>query len=163
MLTQRESNLMIHVREASVDDARHLAPRLRPADLQEIKANSGREPLAVLLDGLDRSTPAYAIVHDEEPIAVFGVCPLPPLPLGLVWMLAAPALENARIPFLRQCRGWIDRLHQGFPTLVSLVDERNITHIEWLKWCGFQFVHLHPAFGVEKRPFYEVYRTARHV
>ncbi len=65
---------MTKVRLARFGDAAHLAPRLREADLQEIKANLGEDPPTVLARGIAESDPCYAVLNGEDiPIALFGV------------------------------------------------------------------------------------------
>jgi hypothetical protein len=151
---------MAYVRLASEDDAAYLAPRLRKEDLDEIRANSGRDPLEALLYGVQVSTPAYTIIHDNNPVAIFGAGPLPFPNLGFIWMLGSPELMKCQIPFLRQSKRWIEQMHTDVaPMLCNVVDARNEVHIKWLKWCGFTFIKRHEEFGVERRPFLEFARS----
>ena len=151
----------ISVRPARPGDAATLAPRLRPADLREIEAAVGRDPLAVLRQGIARSEPSLAIVDQaDRPVALFGVVPDPATEqVGQVWLLASDELARHSLSFLRQSGEWVDRLHRRYRTLWNHVDARNELHMRWLEWCGFSRVGLIQEFGVQKRPFYEFERA----
>lgn len=148
----------IRIRLARAGDADGLAPRLRAADLQEIKANVGADPLVVLERGVAESDPCYALVDGGgRPLALFGAVPDPDCAeVGRVWLLGSDELARQRFFVLRNSREWIERLHQRYRVLWNFVDARNEVHIRWLKWCGFTFVRLVEKYGAEQLPFYEV-------
>lgn len=93
------------------------------------------------------------------PVAFFGMTEIDALQ-GAVWMLATPEItQNARsvlhwTPSV--LRGW----HERRPLLFNYVDARNELHIRWLKRLGFVFIALRPAYGIERRPFYEFVRLS---
>jgi hypothetical protein len=62
-----------YVRPATTDDAFLLAPNLRVADVQEIKAASGLSPLAALHKDIALSDRVYVMEDDRGPFGVFGV------------------------------------------------------------------------------------------
>ena len=152
---------MIQVRFARDADARELAPRLRPADLQEINANLGEDPLVVLERSIAISDPCYAVVDEEDkPMALFGAAPdTGDEEIGMVWLLGSNELIAHPYYVLRNSREWIERLQQRYRVLWNCVDARNEVHIRWLKWCGFEFIRLIEQYGVEQRPFYEFQRV----
>lgn len=149
---------MFHIRPSRSRDAAELAPRLREADLAEIKATSGEDPLKVLEDGIACSDPSYAVVDGEDrAFALFGVVPDHQVDYaGLVWLLGSDDIEKYSFFFLRNSRLWVENLHHRFKILWNYVDASNEVHIRWLKWCGFTFSRLIEKYGVEQRPFYEV-------
>lgn len=152
---------MEYTRTATEEDCLFLAPRLREADVQEIKACSGEPPLAALLRGLRYSDTCFTLLlpGTDVPFAMAGVLPYPYEPIvGGVWMLATDALEHAKLPFLRRCQIVVDAMNHRWPVLTNVVDERNFTHIKWLKWLGFTFIRRHPTFGVAGIPFLEFVR-----
>jgi hypothetical protein len=151
---------MLHVRPARPEDARDLAPRLRPADVREIRALRGEEPSRVLEEGLAWSTACFAAEDDAGLlVALFGAGPDGGQDAaGLIWLLASPELERNGRDFLRQCRHWVDRLHEHCPRLGNVVDARNDVHLRWLAWCGFTVVRRLEGHGVERRTFLEVRR-----
>lgn len=147
------------VRPATLEDAHNLAPRLRPADLQEIAAGSGEAPVVALCRGVADSSVCYAIVSPSDPQAVFGLFGVTPLQgavgVGAVWLLGSPDLTRISVKFLRHSHEWLARLFEGYQLLGNLVDARNTVHIRWLKWLGFRFVCLRPAFGKGGETFIE--------
>ena len=152
-----------YARAASIEDALLLAPRLRQADVDEIGAHSGHEPLRALVDGIHNSQWSLAICHDEtrHVLALCGVGHHPEVPdVGFPWMLASDGLLGVQQTFLRHSRAVIARMQADYPVLTNWVDARNAVHIRWLRWCGFRFIRLHPVFGHERRPFYEFARIA---
>ncbi|WNG30460.1 hypothetical protein F0U62_45475 [Cystobacter fuscus] len=152
---------MISVRLAQARDACFLAPRLRTADLQEIAAVTEESPLEVLKRSISVSVPCYSVVDEQnQALALFGAAPVQHLEsTGFVWLLGSKELEEHAFIFLRQCRGWIERLHEHYRILGNYVDTRNQVHIRWLQWCGFQFTERIERHGVEQRPFYAFVRV----
>lgn len=147
------------VRPASIQDARDLAPRLRVADVREIQAATGETPEEALITGVNLGRPALSFVDPRGELAgMFGVTPLNDPQVGAIWMLSSDAIERYPVHFLRRCKGWIDRFHETYPVLMNYVDARNVVHIKWLKWVGFQFLRLIP-YGVQQLPFYEIVRV----
>lgn len=148
---------MIQVRLARPGDADELAPHLREADLLEIKANLGENPLIVLERGIASSDPCYAAMNEErEVMALFGVVPDSCTDgVGMIWLLGSDDLLAHSFYFLRHCREWIEKLHERYGILWNYVDARNEIHIRWLEWCDFTLIKLIERHGVEQRPFYE--------
>ena len=151
---------MITCRLAKEEDAKELAPRLRSADLQEIKAVTGEEPLKALERSLAWSDPGHAITDEvDKVVALFGVIPdSEEENMGCVWLLGSDDLVKHSVSFLRQSRKWVEKLHQRYDCLWNYIDARNEIHIRWLKWCGFTFLRRVEEYGVEQRPFYEFER-----
>jgi len=151
---------MPKVRPALLEDAAKLAPRLREADLQEIKANLGEDPLTVLKQGIADSDLCYAAVSEDEPIALFGVVPdTDDRDVGLVWLLGSDELTRHAVFVLRNSRKWVEILQQRYRILWNHIDARNELHIRWLQWSGFTLLRRIEQYGVEQRPFYEFERV----
>ena len=151
---------IIDIRLVVHEDANKLAPKLRAADLQEIKANLGGDPLRVLQKGVAESDPCYAVVNEEnEPLALFGVVPdTGDSDVGLVWLLASDELAEHPFFVLRNTRKWVEKFQQRYRVLWNHIDARNELHIRWLQWSGFTLLRRIEHFGVEQRPFYEFER-----
>lgn len=66
--------------------------------------------------------------------------------VGNVWLLGTPAIEDIKVPFLRQSRSWLDRISKGFTGLRNHVHENNVLHIRWLRWLEFTFIRRHNGF-----------------
>lgn len=148
---------MIQIRPVKLADVNQLAPKLRVADIQEIKAAIGEDPGDVLERNVGWSDPCYAVVDGEDaPIALFGAVPEVNDPdLGIVWLLASDELIKHHFFIARNSRAWVAEMHRRYRVLWNCVDARNEVHIRWLKWCGFKFLRLIEKYGVEERPFYE--------
>lgn len=154
------------IRPASLADVHYLAPRLRAADVQEIKASHGLDPLSALLASCEVSDQCSVFVDVfGNPCALFGTAPTPDLRSASVWLLGTDEISGPTTArdFLRLTRGELDRLHAGgrYRVLYNYVDERNEASIRWLKWAGCVFIARHPEFGVERRPFLEFVHIER--
>lgn len=138
---------------AHADDIGWIAERMRKADVEEIRAASGKDPREALEYSLDRSNEAYTVVFDGEPAAMFGVGWINILNgIAAPWLLGTDAVEANYRHFLRGSRWWIERLKGRYLLLTNVVDDRNVVSKRWLQWMGFT---LHEPFilGVERRPF----------
>jgi len=153
-----------YVREYRDGDAESIGPRLREADRQECLAASGLSGTDALLQSVAVSEILCTIVGDDGcPAGLFGASPIDDL-AAAVWLLGTDALVRPPLgrQFLRESRGYLDRLHAYRPLLCNCVDERNTLHIRWLTWAGCTFINRHPHYGVEQRPFLEFVRL-KHV
>lgn len=146
-----------HVKRATEDDIKNIAPRLRQIDKDEIMASSGSVPEECLLRALN-DFPAlgtWAVYNNGTPEIIFG-CTLSADPnMGIPWMVSTDALAKAPREFIKKCKMWITGFQKQFPVLKNFVSAKNTLHIRWLKWCGFEFVQLHGEFGAGKEPFWE--------
>lgn len=149
------------VRRAREEDAAELARTLRRADLREIEASSGEDPLVVLSRGVAASAPCRAVADGRgRPVALFGVVPDARAPdVGLVWLLASERLAEHPFFVLRRSREWVEELQRRYRVLWNYIDARNELHLRWLLWCGFAPLRRVERHGVEGRPFYEVERV----
>ena len=57
---------------------------------------------------------------------------------GYAWMTTAPGIEKVRLRFIRQSRGYIDRMLQRHGALVSWAHVENRPLLAWLQWSGFR-------------------------
>ena len=131
-----------------------LAPRLRAADVRELEAGSGAQPLEALLVSLRRSTEAWAGTVDGEVACIFGVGPLSLLGgEGAPWLLGADLIERNAFAFARRNRAMVTRWQRTYPVLRNYVDARNRQAIRWLGWLGFSLLPPVP-FGVGRLPFH---------
>jgi len=154
---------MIEVRPTERDDAERLAPNLRQADLDEIKAGSGWNPYLALLVGIDASKECYTATIDGEPVAIFGVCGDENPSVGRIWLLGSDIIKSHRIDFLRKSIEWVKHFQELYPVLYNNIDARNHVHIRWLQWLGFTFIQVFPNYGAEQRPFYQFVRMQSNV
>ena len=143
---------MLELLPARTEHAYQLAPHMKQADREEVKAASGLEPLEVLLKSLELSEKAYAILAGDEVIALGGLVPLTQ-EIGIPWALTSDKITLYPKQFCKLTKGLIQEFHQNYPMLTNFCDARNTKTIRWLKWCGFQFVTKIAEYGVAKTLF----------
>ena len=139
-ILQEELMSKFTVRLSVPGDAHIIGSNLRQADIEEVKASSGLEPLASLLYSYKVSILAYTIVSsDGLPIGMFGVAPFTTKSgsLGSAWLLGSDDLLKYKRQFLAETKQYVDELHTHFPYLTAWVDNRNTASLKWLLWCGF--------------------------
>ena len=138
------------------DDASYLSTRLRPEDYAEIRAGSGKDPLAVLMEGITYSDDCRTIMsgEDDTPLGMFGVAPVTSTE-ATIWLLCSPELSDYAMPFLRQAKAWV--VAQPYTRLFNLTDTRNTMHHRWIKFLGFAFINTQAA-GPYGLNFYEFER-----
>jgi hypothetical protein len=136
---------MPQVRLSQAEDCVSLAGQLRSADLKELEAH-GVAPEAALHLGFAASTPCYTIEHEGEPVAMFGVSPLPADHTGAVWLLGSDGIKNIRTRFLRESKKWLKEISRDYVLLTNVVHKENEVHIKWLKFLGFTFVRKVSVF-----------------
>ena len=155
-----------YARVSEDGDAEALGPRLREIDIDEIEAMSGhRDGVQTLWLAHAAKDTAFTIVRaDGLLLGMFGVSEVTH-GLGMVWLLAAPELEvnPAAREFLKQSRFWVALMAKQCPVMFNIVDARNTTTINWLKWCGFRFPYPAAPFGIKQRPSLYFEKVPTHV
>ena len=153
---------MPYIKVSSLEDAKELSKNLREADIKEIKANANSNPYHALYTGVKYSHLPFTIMNDDnKPVMILGVIPQGKK-LGMIWLLSSPEIEDISIPFLRNCKGVLDLYHSSYPVLYNYIDARNLLHLKWLRWLGFNFIKVHYNFGYEKRKFIEFVKCVTH-
>jgi hypothetical protein len=136
--------------------AETLAPRLRAADVAEVWAACGEEPLPAILKSLELSTYTRGLLLDGEPAAIWGVAPLRGLPgAGAAWLLGSDALTAHARTFWRLCRPELDRMLEVAPVLLNYVDARYRQALRWAERLGFSVEPARP-FGFARMPFHRI-------
>lgn len=152
-----------YIRLSTLDDPFTIGPKLRKADISEIKAASGRLPSDALMRGVLNSRPCYtAITPDGEPSGMFGVVPADKN-TGIIWALFTDNILNHRKEFMRVSRQVVEECNNQYALLTNVVDARNTVHVRWLRKLGFVFLREIEEYGYEKRKFYEFVRYNKHV
>jgi hypothetical protein len=130
-----------------------IAPRMRKADVDEIKAASGKSPREALEFSLDRSNEAWALIYDGKPAAMFGVGWISILSgMAAPWLLGTDVVQDHYRHFLRGSRWWFARISSGYDVLTNIVDDRNDVSKRWLEFLGFTLDEPQ-IMGVERRLF----------
>jgi hypothetical protein len=124
----------LKIAPATVADATELAPILRAEDVEEIRAASGEQPLAALLDSVALSEESYSVRDEQGIVALFGVG------YGAVWLLGSDRMFKYPKALIQLSREWLDRWHDQHGKLYAFVDSRNTSHIKFLDHLGVSWV-----------------------
>lgn len=132
-----------------------IVPRLREADVEEIRAMTGMEPKIPLAFSIANADPGWAAEADGRVEAVFGVGPVANAhcPTGRPWLVGTDEVAKHPVMFYRLSRGIVDAMKARYDQLINWVDARNELSIRWLKWLGFHIEDPEPM-GVEGLPFH---------
>ena len=146
---------MAHARQATLADARYLAPRLRDIDARECELLGRSSPLAALTAGVDTGNALSMISNDDEVMGMFGVAYAGTPGVGAAWMLCSDVLVNDRShrrQFLREGPAAILWMHKEYPVLFNYILKENRIAIRWLKSLGFEFQDtVHPQILLFKK------------
>ena len=129
-----------------------IAPYLRQADTDELKALSGVSPDVGVSFSIANSQKGYAAYYDGELTAVFGISG------EIIWLVGTDTITQHPITFFRTSKQIFHELTKGYKFLHNYVDARNKLHLRWLKWLGFTIEEA-VNLGAEGRPFHYVYWT----
>lgn len=137
---------MVEFRRATLADAHSLAPRLRAADLEELRAAHGADAdaLGILRHGVAVTPDALAAVQDGLVIALLGCAPGGTMltPCGIPWLMGSDeCAAHARI-FVARGRQAVGEWLRQYGRLENCVDARHAASIRWLKRLGFT---IHPV------------------
>ncbi len=147
---------MAYVKQGITEqDCIELVARLREEDLKEILAVKPLgSPLDSLLECLKVSSKSFAVIEEGVGcIAIFGVSKgfLGAMP----WLLTSDLLfhKNCR-KFIKQCRGYLEKLTEGFNFSYNYVSTTNTKAHRWLAWLGFNLDKTH-TYSVNDVAFYQ--------
>ena len=149
---------MAYTRPAVVGDAEKLAPYLRHADYEEIKAASGKPPKEVLSNSFFIGKPTKTIIGDRgNIIGMFGVVPIKTedtLRTGVIWGLSTNELFRHKRWLVRHAHQEMLEVTKDYDRVLNFIYEKNTTHIRWLRRMGF---NIHPTpipYGHLQNMFY---------
>lgn len=150
---------MLKVRRATREDALSIAPRLREADVREIKAVGVHSIEESLLTGVEAPDPTYVAVDENDvPQIIFGTHPSGEHFLGYVWMMATDVIKDNWVQVLRETRPWVEKISGHYHVLANAVHAENKVHIRWLRWAGFIFLR---EFEFKGNRFFEFAKMTR--
>lgn len=144
-------------RIARAEDVPFLAANIREDDRLEIWHGYRVTPEEAFQTGFEVSDSPYTVEWQGKPVAMFGVSGVEGV--GVPWMLATNDLKKIRKSFLRECRSYVEEMNNKYPLLVNQVWAKNTTHIQWLKWLGFQF-DTPVQMGPDNEMFIRFYKEA---
>lgn len=150
-----------NIRSATMDDVEYLSTRLKPMDLVEISAITGRDPFVVLKSGLVSSEDCRVGTADGVPFCIFGVRkPSHLSDNGIIWMLGTTEIDNHVMKFGRECGKEVKRMVGNLRLVENYCHVQNKKTIVWLKWLGFKFDKPQP-YGRKQEMFRRFYMEAK--
>lgn len=138
-------------RPATEVDAQDLAPRLRPAEVAEVMAATGQEPLEALMDGVASGGEAWAVFFDGQLAFMWGVREVAGR-VGAAWLLASDLVERYAKTFWKYCLSQLGGLLHRWDAVFNAIDVRHEQAIRWATRLGFHLSEPAP-FGVAGLPF----------
>lgn len=122
-----------------------IAPRLRVADLEEIRALAADETSAIVLS-IRNSPFARTWLVNGAPACIFGVASTSLLDnSGRPWLVSSDTVPAFPMTFLRACKRILPEILAMYPHLENYIDSRYECAVTWLRWLGFT---IHPAEGI---------------
>lgn len=145
--------MTVRIIRPTEDHIDSIAPRMRTADVDELRASSGRSPHDALRYSVARSEIAYTVEFNGVPETMFGCGTVDVLGrVGAPWLLGTDAVEHNYRHFLRGSIFWLRKMRQDYALLRNAVDDRNEVSKRWLAWLGFSLGETVPM-GYERLPF----------
>tara|TARA_R110002012_G_scaffold35401_2_gene101127 strand:+ start:3016 stop:3483 length:468 start_codon:yes stop_codon:yes gene_type:complete len=141
----------LEIRDAEVGDGITLAPNLRQADKDEMKAATGQVGPDSLERGIRDCDQCWCAEVEGEPVCLYGY-----MDSGdgsaFIWLMGSDIISDVSWQFLRASKHTMKKLSHTYDSLWSLADIRNTTHQEWYEWLGFKVLNQVKA-GPEGRTF----------
>lgn len=145
---------MLTIQPLTFDRIAYSAAMLCDADLEELDAAGIEDALSMLRDAVPSCLWAEEALWRGEPVAVFGVRPLPGGEIGVPWMLTTQRMEDAgRAAVARAAVRAVRRMRAEFPVLVNWVHARNERAIRLVEWLGFTVSQARCGPGAAFREF----------
>ncbi len=140
----------------------HIAANMREADVRELAAGHGKNPIDALRVSLEDSPLAWTGFVQDEPVCMFGAA-LEPDGTGSPWLLATGGIYAVERTLARQSRKYVRAMLDRFPYLENYVAADNVRSRRWLAWCGFQIAPDPEVYGVNGGLFHRFWMGADHV
>ena len=108
-----------------------------------IREHWGVEPEAGLLASLKGSPLCWSILIDGQIAGMFGC-----MEDGQVWLTTAPAIDRAKLRFIRQSRPYIEQMAERLGSVYGCAHRDNVPLLRWLEWCGFECAGTEGEFEI---------------
>lgn len=135
--------MSVEIRPLKDGDLRHLAGRLRPMDLLEVRAAAPDSALDEALVAAGRkSLRGQAGFFNGDLVACWAVVPHNGSETEVApWLLATDAIDrpDVRRAFLAHGSKELRKLTEGFEYLWNFVHRENAVARRWLRFMGFEF------------------------
>lgn len=141
---------------ATTRDALELAPRMRDADVFEVRASGNYEPEQALLASMRYSERSWTLRIDDEIAAMWGIAPHPwssfLAPAGIPWLLTSDVVDREWLVFARLCKPVVAEVMKKYHLLENQIHAQHTVALRWARWVGFEVESPRP-FG----PFNELF------
>jgi hypothetical protein len=145
-----------YLRPSRAEDCAALAPRLRAADVTELRLAGQGEPADALRASFDNSKKCVSVATQDDVVQMmFGVAWTRTPRVGLVWMLSSDWIFQAKHTFLRHSRPIVGWMLEDHDLILNDIHDENVTSMNWLEWLGFTAISHTPDFGIGA-PFTEM-------
>ena len=138
-----QSDDLIIVRDSTLKDIAELSVTMRQEDKDEIWHLARSTPHDALKAGFIGGDACKTVLLDGYVVCMFGIGGKKG-EVGIPWMLASDLLKDIRKPFVRECKKYLQELSDGYPLLFNVAWSKNSTHVQWLKWLGFEIKPAKP-------------------
>jgi hypothetical protein len=116
---------------------------MRQEDKDEIWHLDRRLPLEALRDALAVCEFNRAVLLDGKVVFIYGVAGTKG-GAGVPWLLASDLLKEVTKPFIKNSKGYLEELFRGYTALYNVAWSKNVVHIRWLEWLGFEIMPAVP-------------------
>lgn len=140
------------LRKPTPDDIEFISKNARQADIDEVKAGSGRTIKEAIMLANDVWNDSVVWAVKNKPVCIMGVNE-DNEGNGIVWFIATDEFEKNRFYFARHCKKCAEALMSKYKLLYNYVHADHQKAIRWLKWLGFEFSEP-LTLGVNKETFY---------
>lgn len=129
------------VRNSTYEDIQDLVVTMRPEDVAEVAAASGRTPTESLMDGLLNSEECWTALDNRKNIlAMGGVVWNEEHKLGIPWMLCSVAAEKRKLSLVKLMRKLNSQWVQTYGRLYNTAWVHNPMHVAIIKSLGYQTI-----------------------
>lgn len=144
---------VLDIRELKPVHIGEISTNLRAADLAEVIA-AGVTPQAAIWKSYRGSHRRRVAYVGGKIAAVWGCSGSLLSEVGIPWLLTSPAIEGAKMAFVRECERERDEMLALHPVLLNYVDARYTKAIGLLRLLGFTIGMRDVIFmGTEETPF----------
>lgn len=147
----------VFIRETELQDILELSVTMRQEDQDEIWHLARKTPEEALMQAYQTCEFNRTVLLDRKVVCIFG-CGGTKGEAGIPWMLASPLLTKIKKTLLRDCRKWVEEMSEGYTFLYNVAWSKNITHVQWLHWLGFD---IRPAIpmGPDGELYHEFFKV----
>lgn len=149
------------IRKGTIEDARSLAPRLRPEDALELTLSHGPDLFATLVESIRFSSECFAAEEGGVVIALGGFGVVEGTEMGVPWLVGSPEVLRHPVTLVAAGRVAVERWEKQCTLMSNLTHEDNHVHHRWLRHLGFSFTNGTFPVGESSAPFKQFYRYSQ--